>query len=151
MSSAVRRSTDVRFSSFTMRASVSLRPVVSPTTPTRSPTTAVRPSSRARIAVTRGRRQAPRPTVRDPGHHHAEPGVLVLGAVLRTRAGAFARTDSDIGLVIGRAFLATVSLQHLLPHAAKAWQGLGRGLDVLDLHVWHAQMMAPAVAMRWSA
>ncbi len=35
--------------------------------------------------------------------HHAEPGVLVLGAVLRTRAGAFARTDSDIGLVIGLA------------------------------------------------
>ena len=52
-SSAVRRSTVERSSTRTMRASVSAAPDTSPTTPTRSPTAMpLRPSSRARIAVT---------------------------------------------------------------------------------------------------
>ena len=50
VSSAVRRSTEVRSSRLTMRARVSFAPEVSPTTPTRSPTSMeVRLSSRARV------------------------------------------------------------------------------------------------------
>ena len=51
-SSALRRSRVVRSSMRTMRARVPLRPLVSPTTATRSPTTTLpRPSSRAFMAV----------------------------------------------------------------------------------------------------
>ncbi len=54
-SSAVRRSTDVRSAMRTMRASAPGTPETSPTNPTRSPTTTdLRPSSRARMAVTTG-------------------------------------------------------------------------------------------------
>ena len=104
VSSAVRRNTVRRSPRRTMRARVSVRPDRSPTRPTSSPTTiGVRPSSRARMAVTRAvgvaaERTAPPPAI--DRHHHALLGVGVVGPGLGPRPRAPTRPDPDVGLVV---------------------------------------------------
>ena len=103
LSSAVRRSTEVRGSTRTIRASASTSPDTSPTSATRSPTTTpLRPSSRALIAITsRSPSSAtqvkrPRSTVRT----RPPDGGLVGGTVLAPRAGLrAARAHADVVLV----------------------------------------------------
>ncbi len=82
-SSAVRRSIVRRSATSTIRASVPSSPEMSPTRPTRSPTTTpLRPSSRAFIAVTG--RAVDEQGVAAPvdGDHDAVDGVLVVGRSL---------------------------------------------------------------------
>ena len=88
----------------TIRARVSVRPDRSPTMSTSSPTTiGVRPSSRARIAVTSCVRVAAEhaaPAAAVDGHHHGRARVGVLGTGLGARSRALARADPDVGLVV---------------------------------------------------
>src|SRR5699024_1559972 len=137
VSSAVRRSTEVRSSSLTIRANVSFCPEVSPTTPTRSPTsTGVRPISRARIATTVGPLSSATPHL---------PRSLVI------TIPNFASLCRGRSLVRGReplpgrtrtsdsSYRLAMSVEHLLPHLCKARQGLCGGFNVVDFYAFNAQ------------
>ena len=100
VSSAERRSTDVRGSTRTTRARVPGSPEMSPASATRSPTTTLRrPSSRARIAVTgRSPDQGPVPAAVDRRHERLGR-VLVRGPAPGPWPRALRGPDPDVILV----------------------------------------------------
>ena len=154
VSSAVRRNTVRRSPRRTMRASVSGRPDRSPTMPTSSPTTiGVRPSSRARIAVTRwsGSRpsahpQRPRSTVTTMASCASACSGRVLVRGREPRPGRTRTSDSSYSRGLKSpssssrpAALRRLALEHVGPHLRELRQRLCRRTNVFHLDAGHPQ------------